>query len=199
MLCGFNLSCVGDERNYSHVSSRLGNNLADQALNSALVELTNFKRYSFLERGSDERQYCAPGIDLPLCTFCKSKFGEYEEYHSSKDDFNLVTKYGLAQSYKVMKTIIKSLELGIYPRVKVLCEPQLGKRNLYPNTSKLYSGKHPAQLRMDIITQCDGTNNIFNIANNLNINLSKIYDELSILYLNNLIDFDDKELEEIPV
>ena len=96
-----------------------------------------------------------------------------------------------------MKTIIKSLEFGIYPKVKVLCEPQLGKRNLYPNTSKLYSGIHPAKLRMDIIAQCDGINNIFNISNNLNVNLSKIYDELSTLHLNNLIYFDDMELKKL--
>ena len=193
LYCGFNLTCVGDEKNFSHISSRKGNNIADQALTSALLELSNFKQYSFWDAGSDERQYCAPGIDLPLCTFCKSKFGEYDEYHTSKDDFKIVTKQGLAQSYKVMKTIIKSLELGVYPKINVFCEPQLGKRNLYPNTSKLYKEEHPAKLRMNIIAQCDGTNTIFSIANNLNKNLIKIYDEISILYKNNLINFEDHQ------
>ena len=62
MLCGFNLSCVGDERAYSHVESRLGNNLADLAVKSALIGLSNVKYYT-LSRGSDERQF-APGIDF---------------------------------------------------------------------------------------------------------------------------------------
>ena len=57
VFCGYVLSCVGDERNYSHVASRKGNNLADIALQSALLNLENVIFYDFLERGSDERQY----------------------------------------------------------------------------------------------------------------------------------------------
>tara|TARA_Y100000589_G_scaffold329610_1_gene376689 strand:- start:244 stop:1551 length:1308 start_codon:yes stop_codon:yes gene_type:complete len=187
VFCGFNLTCVGDERAYSHVHSRLGNNLSDIALSSALIDLDNVIEYSFLERGSDERQYCAPGIDLPLCTFCRSKFGEYDEYHSSKDNFDLVTEKGLAGSYSVMKSIIRGLEFGIYPRINLFCEPQLGKRGLYPNTSKLYKDKHPARLRMDIIAYCDGEITIFDIAKKLKTNLSFILDELLVLSRENLI------------
>ena len=139
--------------------------------------------------GSDERQYCAPGIDLPLSTFCRSKFGEYDEYHSSKDNFDLVTEEGLAGSFRVMKSIIRALEFGIYPKVNVFCEPQLGKRGLYPNTSKLYKDKHPAKLRMDIISYSDGKLSIFDIAKVLKTNLSLILDELLILAPENLITF----------
>ncbi len=187
VVCGFNLSCVGDERAYSHIESRLGNNLSDLALSSALIDLENVIHYSYLERGSDERQYCAPGIDLPLSTFCRSKFGEYDEYHSNKDNFDLVTEKGLAGSFSVMKSIIRSFEFGIYPKLNLFCEPQLGKRGLYPNTSKLYKDKHPAKLRMDIISYCDGKMSIFDIAKLLKINLSLVLDELLILARENLI------------
>lgn len=187
VICGFNLSCVGDERAYSHVESRLGNNLADLALSSALINLKNVIKYSFLERGSDERQYCAPGIDLPLCTFCRSKFGKYKEYHSSKDNFELVTEKGLAGSFSVMKSIIRAMEFGIYPKINVFCEPQLGKRGLYPNTSKLHKGSHPAKFRMDIIAYCDGKTTIFDIAKKLNTNLNIVLDELYLLSKENLL------------
>lgn len=190
IICGYNLSCVGDERAYSHVESRFGNNLADIALKSALIDHENVFNYSFLKRGSDERQYCAPGIDLPICTFCRSKFGEYPEYHSSKDNFEVVTAAGLAGSFEIIKTIVDSLELGMYPRVTVICEPQLGKRGLYPNTSKLYKGKHPAETRMNIIAYCDGKTSIYDIANKLLISLSKVLEEVRLLDSHGLVEFD---------
>ena len=181
MITGFNLSCVGDERSFSHIKSRLGNNLADKALKASLKGLKNVKEYSFLERGSDERQYCAPGIDLPLCTFCRTKFGEYKEYHTSNDNFDVVTAKGLRGSYMVLKNIIDAFEFGLYPSVNILGEPQLGKRNLYPNTSTLHSQRHPAQTRMDILAYCDNLTNIFEIVEKTNIQLNSVITELKIL------------------
>ena len=181
VVCGYNLTCVGDERTYSHVESRHGNNLADIALKTALINKENVISYSFLERGSDERQYCAPGIDLPICTFCRSKFGRYPEYHSSKDDFSVVTAKGLEGSFEVMRTIIDSFEMGIYPKINVFCEPQLGKRGLYPNTSKLSKGEHPARILMNVITYCDGQTSVYDIANKLSINLADVLEEIKTL------------------
>ncbi len=191
MITGFNLSCVGDERSYSHIKSRFGNNLADKALKASLKGLKNVKEYSFLERGSDERQYCAPGIDLPLCTFCRTKFGEYKEYHTSNDNFDLVTANGLQGSYMVLKNIIDAFEFGLYPSVNVLGEPQLGKRNLYPNTSTLHSQRHPAQTRMDILAYCDSLTNIFEIVEKTNIQLNCVMKELKILKDKKLIKTND--------
>ena len=187
VICGFNLSCVGDERSYSHVSSRLGNNIADKALLSAIEGLENNISYSFLERGSDERQYCSPGIDLPLCTFCRTKFGVYPEYHTSHDNFDVVTSKGLIGSYKVMETIIKAFEVGIYPSVKILGEPQLGKRGLYPNTSVIYKDKHPAQIRMDLLAYCDSLHDIFDISKKIKVNLSITLKEILELKEKNII------------
>ena len=183
MLCGINLSCVGDERAYSHLQSPYANTLADKALSSALIGLDNVKVYSFLERGSDERQYCSPGIELPLCTFCRSKFGEYEEYHTSADDFSLVTEKGLQGSLEVLKTIVDAFELGLYPSLKIPCEPQLGKRGLYPNISHIKNKTLSVKTRMNILTFCNGKNSIFDICEITNLNLRTVLSELKILYL----------------
>ena len=63
-----------------------------------------------MDRGSDERQYCAPGIDLPICGFSRTKYGEYKEYHTSEDNLNFVSKKGLKDSFEVLKSIVESFE-----------------------------------------------------------------------------------------
>ena len=179
MICGFNLTCVGDERAYSYVGSRKGNTLADDAIEAALFGLSNVKKYSYLDRGSDERQYCAPGIDLPVCCFSRSR-AEYPEYHTHKDNFNVVTQKGLEGSFKVVKKIIDAIELELYPKTAMFGEPNLGKRGLYPTLSQ--KGKYDnTRLRMNLIAQSDGMTNIFKIAKLLKEPLDKLCNEYSLL------------------
>ena len=180
VICGFNLSCVGDERAYSYVSSPYENTLADKAIFSAISKFKNFKKYSYLERGSDERQYCSPRIQLPLVTFSRSKFGEYPEYHSDADNLNLVTNKGLNESLDVLKTIVDAFEEGLYPKLLTYGEPQLGRRGIYPNLSK--SGKtNSVKLRMDFLAYCDGKTNIFDICKIINSDLYSVLKEYKFL------------------
>ena len=179
MICGFNLTCVGDERAYSYVGSRKGNTLADDAIEAALFGLSNVKKYSYLDRGSDERQYCAPGIDLPVCCFSRSR-SEYPEYHTHKDNFNVVTQKGLEGSFNVVKKIIDAIELELYPKTTMFGEPNLGKRGLYSTLSQ--KGKYDnTRLRMNLIAQSDGMTNIFKIAKLLKEPLDKLCNEYSLL------------------
>lgn len=179
VICGFNLTCVGDEREYSVINSPEGNTLADYSLESALIGKKNVKSYSFLHRASDERQYCAPNIDLPLCRFSKSK--DYPEYHTDKDDFKVVTEKGLDQSLDVFKDIIDAFETGLYPKTKILCEPNLGKRNLYPTISQKGSYNNELVMRMDLIALSNGKNSIFKISKLLNKNLNTVCREYKLL------------------
>ena len=183
IIAGFVLSCVGDERNYSHVFSP-NYNLADKALSSALIGLKNVKEYSYLERGSDERQYCSPGIELPICGFCKSKYGKYPEYHTDKDNFDVVTQKGLEDSFKVMKNIIDAFEVGIFPKTLVLGEPQLSKIKLYPEISRRGSIDVETQNIRNVLAYSDGKRNIFDICKQINLPL-----EQTILNIKNLKKF----------
>lgn len=184
MICGFNLSCVGDNKVYSHIESRYGNTLADLSLREALKGKKRYKKYSFLQRGSDERQYCSPGIDLPVCGFSRSKYGEYPEYHTSEDNLNLVSEKGLKNSFEVMKSIINKFEKDYnwnnFPKNNILCEPNLGKRNLYPTISQKKDYKN-LNLRMDLIAYSDGKKNLYEISKIIKQPLNKINSELKIL------------------
>lgn len=165
VIAGFNVTCIGDDRCYSYLPSRNGNTLSDRVAIAALNRIdSRFKRYTWLDRGSDERQYCAPGIDLPIATIMRSKYGEYPEYHTSLDDLvNVVTPSGLEGGFNALKGALDIIESNLYPKMEVLCEPQLGKRGLYPTLSTKESGKQVRSM-MNLITYSDGSKSLFEIS-----------------------------------
>ena len=82
----------------------------------------------------------------------------------------------------MIKSIIDAFELGLYPQTKVFCEPNLGKRNLYPQISKKENYKNKEILiRSDLIAYSNGKNNIFKISNLLNTPLNTICREYTLL------------------
>lgn len=176
MLAGFNLTCVGDNRTYSHMSSRYGDNLADITLRNVLkFHYPDFMEYDFLERGSDERQFTAPGVDLPMCTFSRSLFHKYPEYHTSADDLNLISPEGLQGSYDVMIKCFKVLEYNKKYQVNVLCEPQLGPRGLYPSVSQKGAALTDEIRKItDFIAYADGRNTLIDISNRIHFSATDL-------------------------
>ena len=188
MVAGFNLSCVGDNRDYSIVESRHADTLSDRVLKNVLHYHTDnkYSTYSFLKRGSDERQYNAPGVDLPVVGFCRSKFGEYPEYHTSADDLSLVSPEGLQGAYDVMTQVIDALEMNQSYQVQVLCEPQLGKRGLYPTTSQKGS-YDKVKAMVDFIAYADGKTDLIDISNKILVPIGELITVVKKLKVNNVI------------
>lgn len=165
VLVGFNISCIGDDRAYSYTASRYEKSLADKVASNILsFKHPDFIKYSFLNRGSDERQYCSPGVDLPIVTLSRSKYGTYPEYHTSLDNLDVVTADGLFGGYELVKDCIYVIENNRTLRVTCCGEPQLGKRGLYPNLSTKKSGAS-VETMMDFIAYADGTNDLIEISN----------------------------------
>ena len=167
LAAGFVLTCLGDNKCYSYIASRYGTTLADRAAVCVLKHHSpDYKKYTFLNRGSDERQYCAPGVDLPVCSVTRTRYGDYPEYHTSADNMDFISQEGLDGSLNVYKKIINLLENNRHYKVNVLCEPQMGRRNLYPTLSTKHSGGGAAvRLMMNIIAYCDGKNDVIDICN----------------------------------
>lgn len=84
--------------------------------------------------GSDERQYCSPGFNLPVGQFSRMVYGQYEGYHNSLDTKETMTIEALLESVDQLEEILKLQELnGYYVNLKPYGEPKLGKYNLYPD------------------------------------------------------------------
>lgn len=191
IIAGYNISCVGDERAYSYLCSRNGNTLADRvALNILKSSHPEFISYSYLERGSDERQYCSPGIDLPVASIMRSKFGEYPEYHTSLDNMELVTAKGLQGSFEIYKECIELIEKNSKYKIKCFGEPQLGKRGLYPTLSTKESGKIVRDM-MNFIAFADGERDLVEISNIIQVTAKELYQIVDNLCEHDLLSCDD--------
>ncbi len=175
MLGGYVLSCVGDDRCFSYLPSKYGNTPSDSVAKFIFDKIKSKKKiYDWNERGSDERQYCAPFVDLPVSSIMRSKYMEYPEYHTSLDKIGtVVTNKGLMESIKFYINIIEKFENSFFPTASKLCEPFMTKYNLY---STLKNKKNRSlnvisnSKIMNFLTWCDGKNSLDDISNLINLN-----------------------------
>lgn len=189
VIAGYNLTCLGDERTYSYLPSRSGNTISDKIALHILKHIyPKYKKYSWNERGSDERQYCSPGVDLPIATIMRSKYGEYPEYHTSLDNLkDLVTPKGLSGGYEVLKLALEALEKNCYMIATNHCEPQLSKKNLIRSINGREPNEKSVKIILAILTWADGNHSLLDIAEKTNFPIWEFYSYLNILKNEKLI------------
>jgi len=161
---GLVLTCVGDNGNFTYKKTRDGDSEIDKAVLKILKKSEQkFHVKDFFPTGSDERQFCSPGFNLPVGSLMRTMYGEFKEYHTSADNLSFVNIESLQGSFDKFIEIIKELEnnFGNFQETKTLsyektssndikflnlnpkCEPQLGKRGLYHKIGGPKSGVKP--------------------------------------------------------
>ncbi|MCW5675937.1 MAG: DUF4910 domain-containing protein [Xanthobacteraceae bacterium] len=172
-IAGFVVTCVGDERAYSFLPSRLGNTLADRIARRVL-RVVEYKEYPFTENGSDERQYCSPLVDLPVVSIMRSKYdtASFPEYHTSLDNLDLITPLGLQGAFDIYRHCIDALENVKLYRAVIPGEPQLGKRGLYPDLSTTDTFA-AVKTMMGVLAYADGNHGIADVAEILEVDESE--------------------------
>lgn len=130
LVAGFNLSCVGDNGPFTLISSIEENTYADKIALRVMKKRKKFKKLSFLYRGSNERQFGCQNLNLPFVTICRSRFGDYKEYHTSDDNLNLINGKNLYDSLKCVLEMVDEIQSNNIYIKKTICEPFLSKYNL---------------------------------------------------------------------
>lgn len=190
VVAGLVMTCMGDEGKLSYLPSRAGNTLTDRAARHVLRYVEpDFVEHSFLDRGSDERQYCSPGVDLPMGSIMRTKYGLYPEYHTSLDNLTLITPSALQHTYEALVKFIECIEHNEVLTTSVYGEPQLGKRGLYPNLSTKQSNKIVRNLR-NLIAYADGHADLIKIADEISVPVWELTESVAALKKEKLLHTD---------
>lgn len=190
VIAGFQVTCVGNNGPFSYLPSREENNLSDRLIKAVAIGLNlDLKVYPFQQRGSDERQYCHPRVNLPVASLMRSKYGNYKEYHTSDDNLNFISPEGLSGSFAFYWNMVNVLENNFTLSAKTIGEPNLGKRGLY---SKISNSKfsNDQEIRFNILGYADGKNDLISLIHKLAKTPTDIIKQVNILLSHELIEMD---------
>lgn len=173
---GLVITGVGDAGNVTYKKSRQGNAEIDRVTTHVLRHSGEAHSIiDFFPYGYDERQYCSPGFNLPVGCFMRTPHGQYPEYHSSADNFDLIRSESLSRSYADCLQIFELLEGNrVYVSQNPRCEPQLGRRGLY----RAVAGQQENQFRelalLWVLNMSDGRHALLDIADRANLPFGQI-------------------------
>ncbi|MGH9970458.1 MAG: DUF4910 domain-containing protein [Pyrinomonadaceae bacterium] len=185
---GLVLSCVGDPGRFTYKRSRRGNAEIDRVVEFVLRNTGHdFELLDFTPYGYDERQYCSPGINLPVGCLMRTPNGKYSQYHTSADDLTFVTGPALADSLFHLLRIVETLEGNHrYVNLNSKCEPQLGRRGLYRQTGGTNnSGFEEAMLWM--LNLSDGDHSVLDIAERSKLDFRELAEVADVLVQHNIL------------
>ena len=186
---GLVAACVGDCGKFNYKKSRHGNAEIDRAVLNALSHSGfEFNVIDFFPFGYDERQYCSPGINLPVGCFMRTPHGEYPEYHTSADNLKFVSPDCLEESLSIFFSIINVLENNnTYLNLNPKCEPQLGKRGLYDAIGGTADSREKQLTMLWVLNLSDGKHSLLDISEKSNLEISLIKKIADILLKHNLL------------
>ncbi|MEP7146713.1 MAG: DUF4910 domain-containing protein [bacterium] len=193
LIAGYVVTCIGDKGNFTYKKSRDGNTIGDRAAELVLKHgKENFIIEEFFPTGSDERQYCSPGFNLPVGSLMRTKYGKYKEYHTSADNKDFISFDAMEKSIDKYLEIIYVIENNkIFINKIPYCEPQLGKRDLYPTLGSQKDTADIVNAMMWVLNLSDGSNDLIAIANKSKTDFGIIKDASDKLYEKDLLEIKD--------
>ena len=175
---GIVLTCLGDAGSMSYKRSRQGQAEIDRAFIHVLRHSGDpHTVLDFVPYGYDERQYCSPGINLPVGCLMRSRHNEFVEYHTSADNLEFVQPWALADSLANCLAAIDVLEYNrVYVNQKPRGEPQLGKRGLCKGLGPSADRRERELALLWVLNLSDGRHSLLDIAERANLPFALVRD-----------------------
>ena len=124
---------------------------------------------------STRRQYCSPGINLPVGCIMRSPHGTFSEYHTSADNLDFIKPQYLEDSLGKILEAIDILETnGVYINLKPMCEPKLGNYGLYGDGGLQRNPDCDELALLWVLNQSDGYSDLLGIAERSGMSYKKI-------------------------
>lgn len=189
LVAGFVVTCIGDDGKFTYKKSRRGNSLPDEASIAILSQTEeDFNIIDFFPNGSDERQYCSPGFNLPVGSLMRTMYGRYPEYHTSADNKDFISFEAMENAVYKYLEIIEVLERNEkYINTIPYGEPQLGKRGLYPTLGSNKKTEEAVKTMMWILNLSDGTNDLLTISKRSEIPVKELIPTIDKLLANGIL------------
>ena len=105
-----------------------------------------------------------------MASIMRSKYRTFPEYHTSLDDLGLISPAGLGGAYTLYVRCLSVLDGNRRFRALCPCEPQLGKRGLYPQRGTRSSAAEVRNI-LNVLAYSDGQHDLVDIANLLAIDV----------------------------
>jgi len=179
LIAGFNLTCVGDKGPFSLISSKEENTYADKIAKRILSKTKKFKIFPFLKKGSNERQFGCQNLNLPFVTICRTRFGDYKEYHTSDDNLKFINEKNLRKSLVQILLIINEIQKNKIYVKQLNCEPFFSKHSLVKSIRR-EANKSEKNL-FNISAYADKNSDENDLASKLGIKIKDIKKNIEIL------------------
>ena len=162
---GLVVGLLGDAGPLTYKRSRRGTTDTDRIIEHVLATQSDASRViDFEPYGYDERQFCSPGIDLPVGRLTRSPNGTYPEYHTSADNLSLVSRESIAGAIRTLARSIVVIDANQrFRNLSPKGEPRLGKRGLYRTVGGTAPGEFENAL-LWMLSLSDGDHDLVAIA-----------------------------------
>jgi aminopeptidase-like protein len=179
---GYVVTCTGTSAPYVYKRSRRGDTVADRAALYVLGQSAPDYHAAIdfdPADGSDERQYCSPGFDLPVGSLMRTRYNTYPEYHTSNDNKSFVSFDAMRETIGVYCELCQTLEQNvIYENTIKFGEPQLGRRGLYGSLGGAFGPEASHAALLWLLNLADGTRDLLAIAERSKVDI-KLLAEVS--------------------